>query len=112
MIRQGETEKAEPQTGRNDCPTTGRNACATEAGAEPKTGKNACPTRQKWLRNCPTEMKLASLPILALMLLLAGGLVAAQATREVGPAALPTDATRPATSASADAQGPVRFGAV
>jgi hypothetical protein len=54
-------------------------------------------------------MKLASLTILALLLLLAGGLIAAQATREVEPATLPVDATRPAI---ADAAGPVRFAAV
>jgi hypothetical protein len=57
-------------------------------------------------------MKPAPLPIIALLLLLAGGLVAAQATREAGSAALPADATRPATSPSTDATGPVRFGAV
>lgn len=57
-------------------------------------------------------MKLACVPIIALLLLLAGGLVAAQATREAGPATLPAEAARPATSPATDASGSVRFSAV
>jgi hypothetical protein len=71
--------------------------------------RNARPSGQERFQ---TVMKLAFVPILALLLLLAGGLIAAQSTREAGPTSLPAGATRPATSPSTDAPGPVRFGAV